>query len=181
MANVDCKNCGTAMSTQAALCPKCGHPNKSKHLPLSEVLGGLAVGIGVIWYLASGSYSTPSSLSSLASATSATQTKDSRPPVAVSALQLYLDYQANEVSADNLYKGRRLAVSDALTGISKDFTNEIYLTLRTPDEFMNVRADLQPSEVQKASQLKKGSLITVACEGNGMIVGTPMLKDCVVR
>jgi osmotically-inducible protein OsmY len=99
----------------------------------------------------------------------------------VSAERLFLDYQRNEVSADSMYKGRTLAVTGTVSSINKDFTDSVYLMLETSNEFMGIHANLRGSEVSKASTLSKGSIVTVVCEGNGMIVGSPMLKDCVIQ
>lgn len=55
MANIKCANCGQSISSKAPACPGCGHPNKqSAYLSVWQVVGGLAIGIGVIWYMASG-------------------------------------------------------------------------------------------------------------------------------
>jgi hypothetical protein len=54
MKNISCANCGHEISQKAPLCPKCGHPNKkANHLSGKQTLFYLAVGIAVIWYLAS--------------------------------------------------------------------------------------------------------------------------------
>ncbi len=99
----------------------------------------------------------------------------------VSAERLFLDYQKNEVSADSMYKGRSLAVTGTVSSINKDFTDSVYLVLETSNEFMGVHANLRGSEASKASVLSKGEIVTVVCEGNGMIVGSPMLADCVIQ
>jgi osmotically-inducible protein OsmY len=99
----------------------------------------------------------------------------------VNAERLFLDYQRNEVSADSMYKGRTLAVTGTVSSINKDFTDSVYLVFETSNEFMGIHANLRGSEVSKASTLSKGSTVTVVCEGNGMIVGSPMLKDCVIQ
>ena len=44
-----------------------------------------------------------------------------------------------------------------------------------------VNATLEDSEKGKAASLRKGASVTVACTGNGLIIGTPMLKDCTIR
>jgi osmotically-inducible protein OsmY len=80
-----------------------------------------------------------------------------------------------------MYKGRTLAVTGTVSSINKDFTDSVYLMLETSNEFMGIHANLRGSEVSKASTLSKGSIVTVVCEGNGMIVGSPMLKDCVIQ
>ncbi len=58
MALIHCKECKTEISSTAALCPKCGHPNpKAKHLSGKQVFAGLLIaGVG-IWWMSTGSNS----------------------------------------------------------------------------------------------------------------------------
>jgi osmotically-inducible protein OsmY len=130
--------------------------------------------LAVFCILAAGSMDTPAPTGSDASTTQS-------PAQDVSAERLFLDYQRNEVSADSMYKGRTLAVMGTVSSINKDFTDSVYLVLETSNQFMGVHANLRESETSKASTLSKGSTVTVVCEGNGMIVGSPMLKDCVIQ
>jgi osmotically-inducible protein OsmY len=130
--------------------------------------------LAVFCILAAGSMDTPAPTGTDASPTQS-------PAQNVSAERLFLDYQRNEVSADSMYKGRTLAVMGTVSSINKDFTDSIYLVLETSNQFMGVHANLRGSEASKASTLSKGSAVTVVCEGNGMIVGSPMLKDCVIQ
>jgi hypothetical protein len=130
--------------------------------------------LAVFCILAAGSMDTPTP--------TGTDASPARGPAQnVSAERLFLDYQRNEVSADSMYKGRTLAVTGTVSSINKDFTDSVYLMLETSNEFMGVHANLRGSEISKASTLSKGSTVTVVCEGNGMIVGSPMLTDCVIQ
>jgi hypothetical protein len=54
-----------------------------------------------------------------------TQSAAVRPPE-VSALTLYADYRRNEVAADNVYKGRTLAVKGVVASINKDFLDKLF-------------------------------------------------------
>jgi hypothetical protein len=117
----------------------------------------------------------------------ATSDSDGATPVAqtepralpVQAERLFLDYQRNEVAADQKYRGRRLLVTGMVTSVNKDFTEKVYLMLGTSNMFMGVHAILEPSEVPRAGELSKGEEVTVLCTGGMMIVGSPMLDDCV--
>jgi hypothetical protein len=115
--------------------------------------------------------------SSQTSVPSTVETKPAEISINVSALQLWSDYQANEVAADARYKGKVLWV----VKIRKTFTDSIVIELATPDEFRNVDAYLQDSESQKAAALSKGDEIIVLCRGNGMAVESPMLSDCQIQ
>jgi hypothetical protein len=96
----------------------------------------------------------------------------------VSAFKLWSDYQANEVAADTLYKGKRLQVEGIVTSINKDFLDEAYVTLGTPNAFMQVHANLNRDAIPEASRLEKGQAVTLDCIGGTMIIGSPSLDKC---
>jgi hypothetical protein len=98
----------------------------------------------------------------------------------VAAMTLFEDYQANEVSADSKYKGKTLAVTGTLDGIRKDMMDNTVLDLRTSNQFMPVRAELAKSQEESAGSLAKGNQVTVTCKAKGMIMGSPMLDECVL-
>jgi hypothetical protein len=93
-------------------------------------------------------------------------------------MKLYFDYQANEVQADNVYKGQHLVVTGVVTGIKKDMVDDVYLTLLTDNEFMPVDAHLQGSEADAAANLHTMQPVQVDCVGGGMMVGSPQLRNC---
>jgi hypothetical protein len=100
-------------------------------------------------------------------------------PLEVSAADLFAAYEANEVAADNQYKGKQLAVTGTVAGINKDFSDDVFVEIGTANQFMSIHArDIDPTV---AAGLSKGSTVTVVCEGGGLIVGSPILNDCVVR
>jgi hypothetical protein len=102
----------------------------------------------------------------------------SGPPVVVTAAALWTAYDANEVAADELYKGKRLQVTGKLKSIDKDLMGDVVLMLEAPNEFSTVHAGLDDADEGKAAKLTKGSEITVTCEGGGMVIGSPILRDC---
>ena len=99
----------------------------------------------------------------------------------MSTLQLWNDYQANEVAADEKYKGKELSVSGVVESIDKDYSDDVHIHIRTPNEFMGVDATLKDSETQKAAALLKGERIVVLCRGKGAVMGSPMLADCLIQ
>lgn len=96
----------------------------------------------------------------------------------VTALQLWRDYQANEVSADAQYKGKKLLVTGAVASIDKGPLGGIHVRLRTPNMFMHVSAEMEDAEAAAAGQLGKGQPVRLQCQGAGMVIGSPMLSDC---
>ena len=100
------------------------------------------------------------------------------PIIEVSAGELFRAYRRNEVSADTIYKGHALRIKGRVTSINKDFTDEIYVLLDTSNMFENVHAALNSDETATAATLTKGDAITLLCTGEGMVIGSPIVKDC---
>jgi hypothetical protein len=101
------------------------------------------------------------------------------PPIDVSPYNFYASYHRNEVSADSMYKGRKLRVTGIVESINKDAFDETYLVLEDGDEFSGVQARLEASEVAQAGRLSIGNQVTMVCKGGTMIIGTPMLQNCI--
>ena len=82
-----------------------------------------------------------------------------QPATAVDAAELFDAYQSNEVSADDRFKGRMLAVHGTVQSIDKDFTGDIVLRLATSNQFMPVDATLKGAEKSSAARLAKGTTV----------------------
>jgi hypothetical protein len=109
--------------------------------------------------------------------TTTPSTSQRQPQLTVSALRLFDDYQANEVAADQVYRGRWLRITGVVDAINKDFLDKTYLTLQTSNMFMSVHATLMGTEGGAAS-LRRGQQVALICKGQGMTMGSPMLDDC---
>jgi hypothetical protein len=94
------------------------------------------------------------------------------------AQQLFSDYEANEVAADEKMMGRVVEVSGIVESIDKTFTDSIVISLSTSNQFMSARLHLLESEKQKAMALKKGANVVLVCERMRRIVGSPSGSDC---
>ena len=99
------------------------------------------------------------------------------PPLEVSANQLYADYEANGVSADQQYKDKVLQVTGVVNNIDKDIMDQVYVTLKGDGVIGDVQCFFSDDYINEAAQLQKGQKITVVgkCEGKMMNV---MLKGC---
>lgn len=104
--------------------------------------------------------------------------------VSVGPNELFAAYQANEVSADDKYKGKKLLVSGTVSSIDKGgITGEaILLKLATPNEFMPVTASIDDEEKPKTAKLAKGDQVRVFCTGGAMkVIGLIQLSECTLR
>jgi tRNA_anti-like len=101
-------------------------------------------------------------------------------PIVVKAADLNRDYQANEVAADEKYKGKRLRVVGILASIDKDAFDNIILRIKADGALLGVMATVKDSEKPKVVKLAKEQGVVVECKGGGMVMGTPTLDDCTV-
>lgn|GEM_PF-297588 len=98
--------------------------------------------------------------------------------VEVTATTMFSDYQDNEIAADGKYKGKALLVSGTVDSISSDFMDKPVVQL-SAKPFGFVQASDLPKDV--AASLKKGQKVTLACTGNGEVIGFPALSGCTVQ
>ena len=96
-------------------------------------------------------------------------------PVEISARQLHRDYEANEVAADVLYKGKRLLITGEVASIQTDLMDKPQVQLKAGSVDQVMISGLSREE---AGALGKGDTVLAACTGNGMILGSPMTRDC---
>lgn len=107
--------------------------------------------------------------------------KKDRARVSVGAVDLFKDYNANEIAADEKYKGKTLIVSGKIRSIDKSIGDAMYLSIATSNQFQSIQAHLVESQKSKAATLKKGEDVTVECVGDGMLIGSPMLRECSIQ
>lgn len=98
----------------------------------------------------------------------------------VTANQLYRAYNANEISADDKYKGRELAVTGRISDIS-EVLGSINVDLKTGDGIGWTKVSCTMKNRDVVSKLRKGQEITVigVCEGLTLNISID-LDDCEV-
>lgn len=98
--------------------------------------------------------------------------------VDVTPKQLFADYEANEVSADDKYKGKILRVSGTVSKIGKDMLDTPYVEFGVGDAVFGVQCMFDDTGV--LGSLKKGQKLTVRCKGDGKL-GNVILRGCMVE
>lgn len=178
MALKACKECRKEISTDANPCPHCGKKSPHGTSPVVKLALG-SLGFVLLLGMCGGrdkSEGSSSTSSSIAQAEE--QPALAVPPIEITARELERAYDANEVAADNAYKGRVLAVSGNVSSIDKGIFDEVIVRLATPNQFNNVHASMNKTQAGAAARLSKGVRVVVLCQGSGMIIGSPTLKDC---
>jgi hypothetical protein len=168
MSLIECKECKNKISKKAKQCPSCG-VKISKFSLAAKVL----IGFLVVCYLI-GKFESSSTTSSVA--TPVVQEKI----IEVSAANIAKEYEKNEARADAIYKGNLVRISGTVAAIDKDFSDDTVVNLVGLNMFTNIHATMEKSEESKAINLQKGAKVILQCRGNGEVVGSPMLKQCII-
>jgi hypothetical protein len=193
MALVNCKECGSRISDKAPACVHCGAPlptsaaapaaaavAKKKTKPKALWLGLLIVGAAFIFGWTNGLEKEFEKISTLFTPPKTEAIAPVPAAISVNAIQLFKDYKANKVSADLNYKGKNLLVNGVVDSINKNIPDSPFVAISGGGPAKTVRAQFQKTELPKLSALKRGQKITVACTGDSMLTGSPLLKGCTI-
>jgi hypothetical protein len=97
-------------------------------------------------------------------------------PTSVRGIQK--EYEANEVAADLKFKGKRLLFTGTVQEISKDFLDDIYVSLVGTDEFSSPWAYFGDADKEAIAQLRKGQKIAFTGAVDGFVMGSVMIRGC---
>ena len=101
-------------------------------------------------------------------------------PRVVSANVIQLEYEKNEINADNLFKNKLLLVSGKVINISKSSSNEPSLSLSGgSNPYMTPDAKMKKEYIDWASNLSKGTEVQMICKINHFIMGSIKLHNCI--
>lgn len=97
---------------------------------------------------------------------------------AVTATRLFDDYKANEVSADDKYKGKIVEVTGILKRVAKDADERPYAELVADRYEVNEVTAYFGVDTALLGKLKKGQKLEIRCLGAGLVLTSPLLKGC---
>ncbi|NUP06613.1 MAG: hypothetical protein HOW73_11210 [Polyangiaceae bacterium] len=97
----------------------------------------------------------------------------------VTAKELIDAYKKNEIAADEKYKGKKLEISGTIESIDSDFSNEPVIRIGSGELFESVAC--RGVSKKKAADLNKGDKITLACLGDGEMLGQPQMEKCEIQ
>jgi tRNA_anti-like len=99
---------------------------------------------------------------------------------AISAVDMVSHYDANEIAADQAFKGKKVAVKGTVGNIAKDVTGTMYVTLEGPDDtFRDVQCFFADSDANVLASLSPGQRLIVQCRCDGLFMNV-LLKECEV-
>lgn len=102
--------------------------------------------------------------------------------MSVTAEALASAYAANEVAADDKYKEKLVEVTGTIVTIAKDFLDDPYVTLSDGKEFSlnNPQCSFPKDRASEVSGLTKGEKVRLQGRVSGAVIGTVMIRDCMV-
>jgi hypothetical protein len=95
----------------------------------------------------------------------------------VTGSKLASAYDANEAAADKEYKGKQLFVTARVDSINKGIGGSPYFVIR--GGVLGAQAHFERKYNDYAASVSKGEIVKLVCEGNGYIITSAMLDDCV--
>ncbi len=99
----------------------------------------------------------------------------------IMATELAHAYKENTVDVDHYFKGKKFKVSGTVSDIRTDFMGVPYLELRGGvNKLMEPQFSFEKSDANQLAQLKKGSQVTLICEGKGVVATIPMSGSCTI-
>jgi tRNA_anti-like len=100
----------------------------------------------------------------------------------LSAEQIYAAYSANEVSADQVFKGKVVEFGGVVREIGKDILATPYLSFEVgSDTIGSVQAMFPRADESRLASISKGQRVTLQCTCAGKIVINVILRDCSLR
>lgn len=99
----------------------------------------------------------------------------------VGSTRLWQENDANEVAADNRYKGKQVRVTGRVSGVEKNMMGAAVLSLISGNPIFQTRATLTPDETPRAAALAKGDTVVIQCTGAGTMMRMPDLDHCILQ
>ena len=169
-----CSFCGTVTAASPGILPRVASPPTATRSGGHRGLIWGVIIVGCIVILGAG-FSGSKSLSSSSSAQSSPTQKIALPQI--DASRIVKEYEANEVAADDRYKGKEMIFTGKVGRIGKDILDTPYVTLDEVDSgFRSVQAFFGHGDLPKLALLSKGQVVNVAGTCDGLTVNV-LVKD----
>ena len=101
-----------------------------------------------------------------------------RPEAGYPSGKLYKEYNANEIAADEKYKGKIIEVTGVIRDIGNDIMDNAYITLVGNEYFGDIQCYFNEKSV--VASLSKGKRITVMGSCSGLMMNVH-LNDCIIK
>ncbi len=101
-------------------------------------------------------------------------------PLKITANEYQIEYNKNEVAADQKFKDKYFIISGTIKSINRSMGENYFIVFNGGNNpYMTPRAQMADGYVNYLANLNKGNKEKLYCMGNGMIVGSAQLSHCV--
>ncbi len=101
-------------------------------------------------------------------------------PIVTTADRLQDEYERNEVAGDQKYRSKELIVSGTIASIDRSLGENYFISLiGGSNTFIRPRAKMADGYVNFLASLQKKQDISLFCKGDGMLMGSAILVDCI--
>jgi len=99
--------------------------------------------------------------------------------VKINAVDLQKEYEKNEVAADLKFLKKTILIEGVVGSIDRGIGESYYIKFQgNQSSFMSPHASMADGYVNFLASLKKGEKIKLICIGDGLLIGTPRLRQC---
>lgn len=163
-------------------------PNRQQSRPSTQVFLGIVVGT-VIFLILAAVFCVPSSSNTQSTSpvmprSRAVAQKEvpeslNTPVIEISAAALYVEYDRNEIAADEKYRDKLLQVFGRIEDFGKDILDAPYVALRAKG-FGCVQCMFDSTNAKVLVRYRKGNSVIVRGFCKGKTLGNVLLSNCVV-
>lgn len=100
--------------------------------------------------------------------------------VNITAVDLHSAYDANEVNADNTYKGKAIVVTGTVSDIGKNVLNQTYITLKDGSDYglTSVQCFFESEQEDTVGSISKGNSVKLIGKCTGENLMNVQLSNC---
>lgn len=99
--------------------------------------------------------------------------------VVTTGANLQKEYDRNEIAGDQKFRNKLLLIHGIVSSIGRSFGENYFIALRGgSNSYITPKAAMADGHTNFLAQLQKGDPVWLACQGNGMLIGTAMLSNC---
>lgn len=98
--------------------------------------------------------------------------------IKTSANELFKSYHDNEISADDIYRNKKIILRGIIADINRGMGEQYFIRFALPNQFLSITAFFNTEYKEELAKLKRNQQYQVFCICDGMSMGSPILKHC---
>lgn len=101
-------------------------------------------------------------------------------PIKITTEDYQIEYDGNEVAADQRFKDKEIVIKGVVKSIDRGIGENYFVTFEGGENpFMTPHAQMADGYTDFLSKLQKGDKQALHCIGNGKLIGSSQVKECI--